>query len=188
MMRICKLLAGLMIAGAPICAALADDAIAVLTPAYYLPGASVVNKVKQECGIEQMVASRTLAALGKQGMAATAVTDAASAGATPVISLGIAAVGGVGGGGWTGPKWLTLKAEIVQQGKVSRMVQLTRTTTGGVFGGFKGTCSLIDRCATKLAEDIAHWAKDPKYQPEGEKAPTDAPPASEAEASPATSK
>ena len=36
-----------------------------------------------------------------------------------------------------------------------------RFSTGGAFGVFKGTCSIIGRCTKAIARDISDWLKHP---------------------------
>ena len=36
-----------------------------------------------------------------------------------------------------------------------------RSSNGGVFAGFKGTCSILNRDVDSLARDIARWIEQP---------------------------
>ena len=37
----------------------------------------------------------------------------------------------------------------------------SRYSGGGVFGGYKGTCAIVGRCAKAIGKDIANWLKNP---------------------------
>jgi hypothetical protein len=72
----------------------------------------------------------------------------------------VSAVGG-GGGAWSGPKSVTVKGELREDGKVIGSFTASRFSGGGAWGGFKGTCSIFGRCIKVLGEDIAAWLKKP---------------------------
>ena len=48
------------------------------------------------------------------------------------------------------------------RGKTVSRFRAKRYSTGGAFAGFKGTCSIIGRCARAVGRDIAAWLEDPK--------------------------
>ncbi len=60
---------------------------------------------------------------------------------------------------------MTIRAEMLKGGAVVGTTVLTRSSSGGVFGGFKGTCSILDRVAGALGKDVAVWlARGPSGQ------------------------
>lgn len=142
------------------------------SPIAYAPGASVVEQVKQECKIENMLESHIGPTLGKlNGTGVGTAASAADAKGASVLRVQITYVMGVGGGAWSGPKSISVKAELLDQGKVTRQTNINRWTTGGMFGGFKGTCSILDRSATAIAKDLGRWVSDPSYQIKEEPTP-----------------
>jgi hypothetical protein len=78
-----------------------------------------------------------------------------------VLRMEITEVHAPGGGAFSGPKWMTVKGELFQNGKSAGSFRAKRFSTGGAFGGFKGTCSIIGRCAKTLGQDIATWLQSP---------------------------
>jgi hypothetical protein len=159
------------------CAAGAQAAdIALLTPIAYDPTASVVDKVKQECKIEEQLTTDVSEAFRKNKIGPTVTT---ADGAGEVIKVRITHVLGVGGGAWSGPKAITVHADLMKDGKVERTTRINRWTTGGIWGGFKGTCSILNRSSAAIAKDLVKWAKDPSYSVDDEK-PKDAPKEDEA--------
>jgi hypothetical protein len=155
--------------------ALAKDKVLLLTPVTYRADASVVQRVREECHIESMLEQDVGSALKKRLSGGTVDSEAAANGAT-VLKLQISHVLGVGGGAWSGPKALTVYADLVENGKVVRQARINRWSTGGVWGGFKGTCSIINRCSVAIAKDLTRWAADPAYKIEDEAPPKDAAP------------
>ena len=142
------------------CAAAHADGIKLLTPVTYAAESSVVPKVREACKLEERLASDV-------GGALAGTTDSTQG---EVVRVSIVDVMGVGGGGWTGPKAISLKVDLLKDGKVERSTHLTRTTTGGAFGGFKGTCSMLERDSSVLGKDVAKWVASSAYST-GEDAP-----------------
>lgn len=142
------------------CAAAHADGIKLLTPVTYAAESSVVPKVREACKLEERLASDV-------GGALAGTTDSTQG---EVVRVSIVDVMGVGGGGWTGPKAISLKVDLLKDGKVERSTHLTRTTTGGAFGGFKGTCSMLERDSSVLGKDVAKWVASSAYTT-GEDAP-----------------
>jgi len=160
--------------GALLCApALAANTQVLLeTPVTYAPGAGVVDKVREECQIESMLATRVSDVLRRRNKGGDGKLAAgAEAGEAQVMRPQITHVLGVGGGAWTGPKAITVNAELIEGGKVARHVKLNRWSIGGFWGGFKGTCSILNRSAVALAKDLNRWARDPSYVPKDEVEP-----------------
>ena len=128
------------------------DGVTLAAPVTYAAEASVVTKVRQECQLENRLATDINAAL------ANTTTPAGEA-----LRVTILDVMGVGGGAWSGPKSISLRVELMKDGKVERSTRLTRTTGGGAFGGFKGTCAMLERDSATLGKDVARWAGNESY-------------------------
>jgi hypothetical protein len=77
------------------------------------------------------------------------------------LRMSITEVSAFGGGAWSGPKWMTVTGTLVENDKPVASFRAKRYSTGGAFGGFKGTCSIIGRCTKAIAQDIAEWLKNP---------------------------
>ncbi len=60
-----------------------------------------------------------------------------------------------------GGQWVGVKGSLVRKGKKTTSFTATRASMGGFMGGYKGTCSLLGRCAKTLGKDIATWLKNP---------------------------
>ena len=129
------------------------DGVQLLTPVTYATESAVVPKVREACKLEDRLAADVGGAL------AGSTTSTAGT----VVKVSIVDVLGIGGGGWTGPKVLSIRAELMKDGKVERTTRLTRTTTGGAFGGFMGTCAMLERDATTLGKDVAKWVASESY-------------------------
>ncbi len=139
----------------------ADSAVFVKPQAVYGDGASVMPKIKEECGLESTLPNHLMRYLSKAAPGASLLSDGAAPGSTPVLSMTILSVSGIGGGAWTGYKGISIRAELTEKGKVVRSIDLHRTTSGGAWAGFKGTCSILDRAATALGKDVSNWYAHP---------------------------
>lgn len=144
-------------------------------PVTYHPNAGVVESVKNECQIEDMLKTRVGGVLGKlngtgNGMLETGADPAGD----NVLRLKITHVLGVGGGAWSGPKAITLTAELLEDGKVVRQTKINRWSVGGVFGAFKGTCTILERSADAISKDLSRWVRNPAYKIVEEAAPKEA--------------
>ena len=89
-------------------------------PVTYHPKAGVVENVKKECQIEEMLAKRVGDVLGKQNASGKGTIEAgADSAGDQVLRLQITHVLGVGGGAWSGPKAITVIAELLENGNDS---------------------------------------------------------------------
>lgn len=141
------------------------------TPMHYTDDASVDPTIKADCQIEEMVARDVGKQLAEENKGEGTIDAKADQSNKTVLHLGISYVMGANGGGWTGPKAITVKPRLVENGKVIREGRMTRWSTGGVFAAFKGTCSILRRCSKQIAEDMVDWINDPNYDQDEKELP-----------------
>ena len=79
----------------------------------------------------------------------------------------------IGGGGFSGPKWITLEGKLTENGKLLGNFQLKRTTGGGGlrFGG----CKILEYISKALTQDVLKWLKNPQIMAAPAPAPATAP-------------
>jgi hypothetical protein len=137
----------------------AGEQVRLLTPVTYDPAASVNDKVREECKVEDALVTDVGDMLRryKNGGETTTSMDG------KVIRMTITHVLGVGGGATTGPKAVSMRVELLDNGKIERSTRMTRWSIGGAFGVFKGTCTILRRDTRVLGKDVAAWLKDPGY-------------------------
>lgn len=63
----------------------------------------------------------------------------------------------IGGGGWTGPKWLVLSGKLMEGNKLLGDFEVRRQT---IRGSFKA-CSTLESLSEEITEDILKWLKEP---------------------------
>jgi len=151
------LLSGLLALG--VCGpAPAEDKIAVVVPATLDPNAAIGENIRRECAIEAGIGNEAFANVSKRYPGIEPIRDLnqAAPGAR-VVRMTIVGALGAGGGAWSGPKSITIRADLIQNTKVLATKILRRQSNGGAFGGFKGTCSIMERITVALGRDVAAW-------------------------------
>ena len=131
--------------------------VMVKSPVPYAAGAKVRQQVVDQCQLGEKVAS-FLAEANPD----VKLVEGNPGPAGKVLHMEITQVHASGGGAFSGPKWMTVMGTLKNEGKTVSRFRAKRYTTGGVFGGFKGTCSIIGRCARAVGRDIATWLRNPK--------------------------
>ncbi|HEY9097722.1 MAG TPA: hypothetical protein VIN38_02515 [Thiobacillus sp.] len=63
----------------------------------------------------------------------------------------------IGGGGWTGPKWLVLQGKLMQGNQLVGNFEARRQT---IRGSFKA-CSTLETLSEVISDDILKWLKEP---------------------------
>lgn len=160
----------------------AADALLVQVPAVLEPGAPIAESVRAQCGVERAVGTHVFTAVSARVPDAQPIADPKQAAASAkVVRLSLVSVLGVGGGRYSGRKSITVRAELVQDGKVLATRVATRGT--GMFGMIAGTCDLMEKIAGALGNDLSVWVQQAA---QGLPAPELPPAAEEAAAEPKT--
>lgn len=63
----------------------------------------------------------------------------------------------LGGGRFTGPKWLVLEGKLTEGDKLLGNFEARRQTIGGSFGG----CGTLESLSEEVGDDIVKWLKAP---------------------------
>jgi hypothetical protein len=133
------------------------EGLLVQVPAVLDPTAPITGRVQSECGVPQLVGNHVLSQVGQRQPDVRAAAVAPAGSPDPMLSLTLLSVHGVGGGGWSGPKSISVRAELVENGKSLAVNVLHRNSRGGVMGGVSGTCAIFERIAEALGKDVANW-------------------------------
>ena len=124
----------------------------------YAANAAVPPAVRDQCALETKVPEFIQEAAGGS---VELVDGAPNRLRGRVLELEITEVHAPGGGAFSGPKWMTVKGDLYDRGKAIGSFRAKRLSTGGAFGGFKGTCAIIGRCSKAIGQDIAGWLGSP---------------------------
>ena len=142
--------------------ALAKDgsALSLEKEASFKEGLSVSDSIKNECQLQTKIPG-FIKDFAKGNFDVTMVDDASKVKTGNALAVKITNMTGVGGGAWTGAKFVQIDGTLWEDGKVKGTFQALRYTTGGAWGGFKGTCGMLGRCTKSLGKDVATWLSSP---------------------------
>ena len=132
----------------------AEDTIGVAQTTPFAEGITVPDAVRNECHLGEQISSFL-----QEFDHNVKVSDDPKVGR--YLQMAITEVFASGGGAWSGPKWMEVKGTLMDNGNAGMSFRAKRFSTGGAFGGFKGTCSIIGRCTKAIAKDISVWLKAP---------------------------
>lgn len=125
----------------------------ILEPTF-AENSGVTENVLLECNLQEKVPAYIV-------QAAPSMSTGDSTEEGQVLALEITQVIAPGGGAWTGPKSLMLAGILTANNQVIGTFEARRSTSGGAFGGYKGTCSFLMRNAKTLGKDIAGFLANP---------------------------
>ncbi len=170
---------GAVLAAIALCTSVhAATPVALMTPVSFDPSTDKREEVKTECKLGEMIETHVGNALRRanKGPGTTTSMDGS------VLKVTVTTIWGARGNNWTGPKGLLIRADLFQDGKLDRSIDLHRTTLGGIMGPFMGICGFMERDVKTLADDVQLWLRDPKLAPEQTPAPPREPAASASDA------
>jgi hypothetical protein len=141
----------------------AADTTKILRSIPFAANAPVPPAVRDQCALQTKVPEFIQQAAGSSVELVDGALDKKK---SRVLELEISEVHAPGGGAFSGPKWMSVKGELYDKGKQIGSFRAKRYSTGGAFGGFKGTCSIIGRCTKAIGDDIAGWLGAPTQNAE----------------------
>jgi hypothetical protein len=146
----------LLLSGGP---APADDtgSVKVLRVVPIAEKARVPQKVRSECGLQDKVPA-FLSNYARN----VELVDRELGTRGRILELHIGDVHAPGGGAFSGPKWMTVTGVLRENGREVGSFTAKRFSGGGMFGAYKGTCAIVERCARAIGKDIAGWLRSPR--------------------------
>lgn len=140
---------------------MAGNVLNVQTPAVLPDSTSITGGIKAQCKVPQIVGDQVFASVSKVYAQTRQVDGTANLADGLLLKTTITSVWGASvGGGWTGPRHLSVTLDLIKDGKVLQTTTSQRTSNGGVWGPFKSTCGIMNRLAKEVGEDAADWIKD----------------------------
>ena len=135
----------------------ANEPLKVQVPAVYDSDAYVVPPVKNSCAVESIVGDNVFQKIAEKQPDAQQVQDPAKMATGKVLRLTIISVQGIGGGGWTGSKGITVRADLIQDGRLVQSTQRKERSRGGLLGPVLGTCAILQSVGEALGQHFATW-------------------------------
>lgn len=139
----------------------AAGTIYVQMPAMYETENAARQTLKDECQIDTLLANYVLQQVNLK------FPDAQPLGNSPVpaddylLKLTVVYAFGWGGGGYSGSKILTIRADLYQDGRILRSLVKRENSRMGAFGMLSTTCSIFDRLAGKMGRHVTNWLAKP---------------------------
>ena len=143
---------------------LAADPVAAVVIGEEVPFSNkdaVDGAIVAECNLPQRQAQLLVEQLKAAGIETSQEKNLTPKAGANVLKLEIATAVS-GGNAFTGhSKFVTVTGILFQNGKEAGKFVATRKSGGGAFGGYKGSCAVLGRCAQAIGKDIAGWLKSP---------------------------
>lgn len=125
----------------------------------YQDESMIDHRITSECTAIGSIMSESLAGTAQEkGIEVVRTADDLAAGGdyakieiVNAVSYGNAFIGHA--------KGITVSAELFRNGKSVHKTSFNRNSGGGFFGGFKGSCAVLNRTAKVLGKDMAVWLK-----------------------------
>ena len=150
---------GVFLASLCWCVASQGSTLWVKSPAAVLSLTTIPKNVSAVCPLETKLTQTVVAALQAHHVDAAGYDGAEPTAPGPQLVLKIVAVGGTGGGGWSGAKNMIVAADLSNEGKRIASLTKMRSSKGGIFGAVTGTCGILDDVSLALADDFAVWVQ-----------------------------
>ena len=137
----------------------ADDAtLTINSKAEYLEEKVIAANIVNECtnlGYKFSESTRTF--LEKNGFAVETRSDLAEQAEGMSLKLTIVNALSAGNAFMGHKKSVSIQAELFQDGELLDTYENTRNSSGGFGAGFKGSCTVLERCVNTLGKDVARW-------------------------------
>lgn len=124
-------------------------------------GVAIQSSIKRECDIQKQLSEyiqkyaidRGIEVIRKEQVEKNIKGKVLLVNITNAVSLG---------NPWTGHrKYTSIKGILYNNGKEDSVFTATRTTKGGAFSGFKGSCTVLNRTIKVLGSDVSRWLLHP---------------------------
>ena len=141
-------------------AAIAADSVIIPKKVPFAMGISVPDAVVAECQLPEKT-SQFVQEFASKNMDVKMADNVSSSTPGKVLIMQITGVQGTAGGAWSGAKAVEAEGTLYDNGKAIGSFKVIRHSGGGAFGGYKGTCSILGRCAKTVGKDVAEWLQSP---------------------------
>jgi hypothetical protein len=156
-MRQCSML--LLAAG--IAAPAAAETLVVPRPVPYAEDSDIASNIRNECKLGDKLAHFIGEFARARGDAVSFAPQVDEATPGRVLQVEIRDALSMGNA-WTGHrKSVSVRGRLFADGEVVGTFKGRRDSMGGMFGGYKGSCSVLGRTVKALGQDIATWLQSP---------------------------
>jgi hypothetical protein len=137
-----------------------DKVITVSSAASYYDEKIIPSNIKAECSeLGSQFSEATKSNLEAEGWSVSLSNDVGEAAKGTSIKLQITNALSAGNAFMGHKKSVSVVAELYKDGKLVDTYSGTRDSSGGIGAGFKGSCSVLQRCVNTLGSDVTKWLK-----------------------------
>lgn len=141
-------------------ATLANEAtsLVISSKADYYDEKVIASNILNECtNLGLKLSDSTLLNLEKQGFTVSTASDISDQAEGMSLKLTIVNAVSAGNAFLGHKKSVSVEAQLYKDGKLLDTFNRTRNSGGGFGAGFKGSCTVLHRCANTLGKDVAGW-------------------------------
>jgi hypothetical protein len=138
------------------CAALGETLLVSPAASY---GTAVADNIKTQCSLAETQREAVVKELAAAGVTVQAAASDAPPAKGRFLQLRIESAISAGNAFTGHRKQVTTSAHLFENGKEIAQTTQSRDSMGGAFGGYKGSCNVLRRCAIVVGKDIAAWVK-----------------------------
>lgn len=137
-----------------------DKNITISSAASYYDEKIIPSNIKAECNeLGGQFSESTKSFLESEGWNVILSNDVGEAAKGTNIKLQITNALSAGNAFIGHKKSVSIVAELYKDGKLVDTYSGTRDSGGGIGAGFKGSCSVLQRCVNTLGSDVSKWLK-----------------------------
>ena len=135
-----------------------NNTLLINKAADYYDQRSIASNIVSECtNLGFKLSDSTRVFLEKQGFAVDTAEDIAQQAEGMSLKLTITNAVSAGNAFLGHKKSVSVEAQLFQDGELLDTFTRTRNSGGGFGAGFKGSCTVLHRCAHTLGKDVARW-------------------------------
>lgn len=138
-----------------------SNVIYISQSAPYSDVTRINQNILDECQLPQQLPELVERAARRSGISMVRDDNAVKAGKGLVLQIEIANAISSGNAFIGHGKQVMVKGRLLEDGKEIGNFTGRRSSMGGAFAGFKGSCTVLGRCLDALAWDITRWLKSP---------------------------
>jgi hypothetical protein len=145
-----------------ICSMASADEVRMVSIVPYSEHAEIADNILKECAeIQEQLAHFSREYAAENGITVTLVDEVSSSDPGRVLLVEIDDAVSMGNPFTGHRKFTRISGELYQDGERIAGFKGRRNSGGGVFGGYKGSCSVLGRTVKVLGRDVAEWLNNP---------------------------
>ena len=135
------------------------QSLQVQRPVPYAPGNDIADNIKSECKLNEQLADFVKENAGVPVDFTSGPVDVHKGRALQLEIVDAVSMGNA----WTGhQKYTKVSGTLYENGRRVAGFKARRNSMGGMWGGYKGSCSVLGRTVEAIGEDIGEWLEQPK--------------------------